>query len=125
MPLLTKAAALAAFNLVCTGTTTVGSVTNGPSREGQSSFALVYRIDLVSKRWCVGKCDSTNPIFSIDDTTIILDYRQNDAKTSEKIIGLGREDGSLTYADREDDIMITGQGKCERAPFAGFPAKKF
>lgn len=115
-------AAVTAFNLVCSGTTFIGDV----KKENQSAYAATFRIDLNAKRWCVGQCETTSPIFGISSTQIILKLEEDKNSGYESFISLNRENGAILDRTKIDyKPFIMQSGKCERAPFTGFPAIKF
>jgi len=116
------AAAVAAFNLVCSGTTHIGDV----KKEHQSAYAQTFRIDLDAQRWCWGKCETTEPIYSVSATEIMLKLAQDKAAGNETFISLNRENGAVLDRTKFNfQLFIMNTGKCEKAAFSGFPAKKF
>ena len=122
------AAMTATFNLVCSGTAWHSSELLGP-KENERTFEFVYRVDLASRRYCVGACTSTAPINKITDTQIIFDLEER-AELDDTLRYVSRETGK--YWDRERHflppkslLVDMAEGTCERAPFTGFPARKF
>jgi hypothetical protein len=61
--------AAATFNLNCTGLIESQTVESGKKVE---PFSTIFRIDLVSKKWCEGACTSANDIDHFDDVGITL-----------------------------------------------------
>ena len=115
-------ATAAAFNLVCTGTTFIGGV----RKENQSPFNETYRLDLSAKRWCAGSCPRTNEILSADERSIMLKNDSDEKVNFESFILLNREDGSVLDRTKIDgQLWVMNSGRCERAVFSGFPARKF
>ena len=117
--------AAAAFNLFCTGTSSVGEGFSGLKKENQSPYSETFRIDLDAQRWCSGKCETTSPIYQVGSTKIMLKLEQDEKVPSESFILLNREDGSVLDRTKVGTFMIMNIGKCERQPFSGFPARKF
>lgn len=118
-------AVAAAFNLVCTGTTYIGAGMTALKKENQSAYSATFRIDLDAERWCSGECTTTEHIYAIGQTKIMLKLEQDEKIGSESFISLNREDGSILDRTKVNDFMIMNMGKCERAPFTGFPTRKF
>lgn len=115
-------AAVAAFNLICNGTTFVGDM----KKENQSAYSQTFRIDLEVGRWCSGACETTDTIARISDTQIVLKLEREDEPHFESFILLNREDGSILDRTKFDyQLLIMSSGKCKRGPFTGFPARKF
>ena len=115
-------AAVAAFNLVCSGTTFIGDI----KKENQSAYSETFRIDLDERRWCAGTCETTNQVFSVSTTEIILKLEQDKETGYESFISLNRENGSILDRNKINyQLIYMHTGKCERAPFTGFPARKF
>ena len=123
---MTGAAALlaaATFNLVCTGATT-----NGPmfdiNAKG-SPVRTVIRVDLDSGRWCSGDCATTSEINEIQETSII--FRAKEDERGDDFFAVNRESGK--FIDRTRSFSINWStltiGTCEKAPFTGFPARRF
>lgn len=123
---------VAAFNLVCTGTYTSGQFMG--RTEERRPAAIVFRVDLDSGRWCSGDCTTTASIQRVSETQIVFRQRgdimhsQSGDMTDEGTI-VNRENGELLDRERYwlgnqmRYRMITGT--CERAPFSGFPARRF
>lgn len=118
------AATAAAFNLVCAATETSGKILDF-ANQAKREVTIEFRVDLDRKRWCSCECLSTSPIFKVTDTHII--FRQEEDKDGDIGLFVSRETGDLF--DRNRSFLINWvtlrQGKCERAPFKGFPALKF
>lgn len=119
-------AAAMAFNLVCTGTTYIGSGMDALKKENRSPYSETFRIDLGAERWCSGKCVTTSRIYRFSQTRIMLKLEQDDRIGLESFISLNREDGSIVDRTKaSEEFIIMNTGKCERAAFTGFPARKF
>ena len=122
----TIVATVAAFNLICTGTTFLGSGTDALKKENQFAYSETFRVDLHSGRWCSGNCATTSPIYSVDPTKIMLKLEEDKTMGWESFILLNREDGSiLDRTKMGGELMAMSTGNCERAPFTGFPARRF
>lgn len=118
-------AAAAAFNLVCSGTSFVGEGLAALKKENQTPYNQIFRIDLAAGRWCLGSCETTDSIYNINSTKIMLKYEHDDKLGSESFILLNREDGTILDRTKLEAFMIMNTGKCDPAPFSGFPARKF
>lgn len=116
-------AAVAAFNLVCTGTFTSGKILE--IDQSESAVKLVLRIDLGSNRWCSADCKSTAVIKEVLDTSII--FRMSKDDDGDDFFSVSRETGD--FIDRTRNFAINWitmtRGNCEKAPFTGFPVRKF
>lgn len=126
MPGHVALAAAAAFNLICSGTThsSKGFAENYPD----APFNEVYRVNLTSKRWCSRECTETQPIFEVTPERIVFEQDiRGDYDDTGRFVN--RENGVYAYRDRRligSDIFLTWtRGSCKRAPFSGFPARKF
>ena len=113
-------AAATAFNLVCVGTTYSG----GTQR---TAFSLDLRVDLETQRYCMDDCRQTLPIRSVTPTEIFF---ENGPTSSSVIVRrVNRESGAYFSEVKTDLVMIkfhsTSYGRCEPAPFTGFPTRKF
>lgn len=115
----------AAFNLICTGTYTSGELLARPEETRQVQVTL--RVDLARGRWCGGTCETTAPIHRVTDTQITFRYEDNRRLDTDTITTVNRESGE--YFDRERFLSFNRysmtMGTCERAPFTGFPARRF
>lgn len=119
-PLIALLLAASSFDLVCAGTISTveqGKVSAKVPTKGR------YRIDLDRGRYCTAKCTTSEPIYSVTSTEIVLRFQKyEDAGYVTKI---NREDGSYTDVFMLGDSRIVDVGKCERAPFSGLPERKF
>jgi hypothetical protein len=110
---------LAAFNLVCTGTMRTGPVGLALPEAGGEPFAITYRVDLASRQWCSDECAETQALALVTDTEFLL--REDHRADGSHVIIVGRQLGLFA------DTFITGNtatlrsGRCEQAPFTGFP----
>lgn len=123
--ILVAFAAAAVFNLDCTGTTFIGAGLDAIKKQNQTPYAETFRIDLNAERWCSGKCETTTHIYRVSPTMIMLKLEQDEKIGSESFISLNREDGSVLDRTRVDTFIVMNTGKCQSAPFTGFPARKF
>lgn len=115
-----------AFNLLCTGTTFYGPGSDYLKKENQAPYTQTFRIDLKAERWCSGACQTTDRIYQIGQTRIMLKLEQDEATGSESFISLSREDGSLLDRTKvSNDLLFMNTGKCSRVAFTGFPARQF
>lgn len=113
--------ALAAFNLVCT---VQGTFFDHKRQEGDS-FPIEYRIDLTEGRFCVGTCSVTRPIARITETDLFLAADRDDQGGNTEFIKISRESGGYVWILGQVPGEVRIVGKCERAPFGGFPSLKF
>lgn len=126
-------AAAMAFNMQCAGRAQVIQIT-GPFQSKTTSdqpFAETFRVDLETGRWCSGPCVKTFPLKGVTEHFITLDA--HDSSEGETII----DDEMIVHRETGDYIARTRFGSlfsmavnytkavCERAPFTGFPARKF
>ena len=115
-------ASAATFSLICSGT--VSTESQGEVVEEELTKAI-YQIDLDANRWCVDRCPTVLPIFENTDLTLNL-FRKSDQK-SVHILNINRKSGSWysIYIDNDIKVVFETKGKCEKAPFEGFPKMKF
>lgn len=114
--------AVMAFNLICSGTSTRFNPDEGEIR---TNFTLVIRVDLESSRWCHSDCEETIPIANVTATTIqFQDFRSGDLPITISQ-SVNRESGNYQMVLRAVDGGVVRSGRCERAPFTGFPARRF
>ncbi|WP_411341377.1 hypothetical protein V6U71_05925 [Sphingopyxis sp. J-6] len=116
-------AAIAAFNLICSGTSTAGAILD--LDKPRSAVQLVLRIDLEKNRWCSGDCSTTSEIQDVRETKII--FRMSEDDQGDDLFYVDRETGDFLDRKRSFAInwIILAQGNCEKAAFTGFPARKF
>ena len=56
----------------------------------------------------------------------MLKFEDDETQGWESFILLNREDGSILDRTKwSGELMLMNSGKCERAPFTGFPARRF
>ena len=117
--------AVAAFNLVCTGTMIMGSAAHEyEPLEGR--FTTTIRVDLTSRRWCDGECRETAPLVRVTPTEIVFaELRPGGGSPSGGTHSVNRESGAYLYASRAGPVFLSHTGTCRRAPFTGFPARRF
>ena len=115
--LIVTAALTGAFNLACSGTETV-------TKEGkveQHGYAELYRVDLVSRRWCNAACGSLEPVAALSPDEIVL----VDSETSAGIVRnkVDRRSGAHVAEVKVAfvDYALTRQGRCAVKGFSGFP----
>lgn len=118
---------LMAFNLVCTGSSV--TTESGRLQLGPRPMSIVYRIDLDANRFCSHSCESTRPIGSVTYGDIVL--QDEIARVGGEVIyrKVSRESGSY-YGSLETKVgrkvkSVIMVATCERAPFSGFPVRKF
>jgi hypothetical protein len=117
--------AVAAFNLFCTGT----EVHNPDLRTRTSSqrpFTEVIRVDLEARRWCSGDCRETFPIAQITNTQIVFASNTSDRAATDWVnVRVHRESGTYLSEMLLSDRISIRNGTCQRAPFTGFPRRRF
>jgi len=120
----------ARFDVNCDGISVIASFKDIAKPESRSTQTKTYRIDLDSKRWCVGQCDETFAIYHVDRKFITLQYQKDEI--SETVISINRENGSVldrlkffSTVHPKEDIIWMFSGKCERGNFSGFPSLRF
>jgi hypothetical protein len=124
--MLYAVAAVAAFNLVCSGTTTKTDY-NGSKSE---AYTATYRVDTAARLWCLdddNACKSPEPLVDISPVSI----KFVDATTDKPdqyfryVDQVNRETGahqSLIISGRDAQIRIVKkEGHCEPTAFSGFP----
>jgi hypothetical protein len=109
----TPAAAADQFDLVCEG------------KVGALSFSARYRVNLATREWCEDSCERTRGISAVTARTIVL-YNKLKASDldSEARISINRETGEWSDYYSSPDQGWDEIGKCEVAPFSGFPVVK-
>lgn len=112
-------AAIAAFNLICTGTLRTGPVGLAMPESGGEPFAITYRIDLASRLWCSDACDEPEPLALVTDTEIML--REAHRPNGSHVIIVGRQLGLFADTFINGSTATLRSGRCEQAPFTGFP----
>ena len=110
----------AAFNLVCTGThvqTKNGAVVP------DTQFTHAFRVDLDRRRYCREDCKQTHPIYQVTDTKIVFTRLEQDSILIE--VSVSRESGFYNAISNSPTGSGWSQGTCTKAPFTGFPERKF
>jgi hypothetical protein len=113
-------AVLMAFNLVCLGTET----TTHDGKKEALPYSETFGVDLASRRFCFSLCGKTFEIAKIEDTMITLVNNSDDMGFANYQI-VDRETGLFQQILTGGSYKISKIGRCERAPFTGFPVKKF
>lgn len=121
------------FDLICNLENTLSDVVGFHSEQfGKASFTTRrFRIDLGSERWCESDCVETSPLYRVDDRDIVFAASGSPGVT-DSIEMVSRESGQFTERIRifsqvdplKIEVFMT-KGVCLRAPFTGFPAKRF
>jgi hypothetical protein len=127
MPVSLLVQSLMAFNLVCTGSSV--SVHGGGIHGQLRPMSVVFRIDLDANRFCSDACAETQPIASVTYGDVVL-QDETDRVSGEAIYRTVRRESGRYYADRRTGVgrklkRVLMVGDCERAPFTGFPVRKF
>ena len=111
--------AIAAFNLVCTGTMRTGPIGMALPEASGEAFAITYRIDAERRLWCSDDCLRTEPVVSIASGQILL--RDAHDPSGSHVITLFPATGRFTDTLIEGDTATLRSGRCEPEEFDGFP----
>lgn len=133
LALLLAAQVASAFNMDCVGRAQVIEVT-GPLQAKTTSdvaYSVTYRVDLETGKWCAGPCEMTFPLKSVTESYIT--FSAHDTSSGALIIddetNVQRETGAYIARTRFGTVELMTvtliKAACNRAPFTGFPAKKF
>jgi hypothetical protein len=109
----------AAFNLICSGTMRSGPVGLALPEQDGEPFTITYRIDLDARRWCSDACASVEPLASIVEGQILL--RDQHAGEGSEVITIIPALRRFTDTAIEGNTATLRSGRCEPAPFTGFP----
>lgn len=111
--------AMAAFNLVCTGT-----MTSQPDTNVMRS-AVTYRVDLRSRQFCFDRCSDRLKIARVTRSELVLldgsDGDELHLYTSVNRRTLRWFSRSIVGPELSSDVRTTETGSCRAAPFTGFP----
>ena len=110
------------FDLVCTGKERVR--VDG----GWKPVTVRYRVDLSKKVFCAFECRSLQSISAVDAARITFQASDEAAAPDSGFVEhyVDRTTGAWkNYANTGRDLLVDDEGKCEAAPFSGFPAAKF
>lgn len=113
-------ATAAVFNLVCSGTH--NQIEKGKALPDKP-FIHTYRVDLGSGRYCLADCKQTQPIYQVTDTQIQFVRLERDGILVD--VSVSRESGFYNSISNAPSGSGWSQGTCTRAPFTGFPLRKF
>lgn len=118
-------AAVAAFNLICSGTTEKTDF-NGSRSE---PYSVTYRVDTSAKLWCIDDeegCKTPEKLADLSATFIkFIDSTTDTPRQYFRYVDqVNRESGrhqSLTTSGRGAMIrIVTQEGRCQPAAFSGF-----
>jgi hypothetical protein len=113
--------AIVAFNLVCTGTLRTGPIGLALPESGGEPFTITYRVDLASRLWCSDACEAPEPLALVTDTEILL--REAYRSSGSHVIIVGRQLGLFADTFINGATATLRSGRCEQAPFTGFPIR--
>lgn len=85
---------------------------------------LHYRVDLAAREWCWEECKfGTWRIADVTSSRIVF----KDEATARSIVSnvVDRASGTFSRYNRDLSGTSASSGKCEPAPFSGFPKAKF
>lgn len=115
----------ATFNLVCSGTSWQVIGTGANSKTNFKEFTTTYRVDLDSRRWCQDECKQTQAFFSIDANELVFSHLDIPEENAYGDVSVNRESGAYTVTSKWLVSSTIKGGTCVRAPFTGFPSRKF
>jgi len=110
--------AIAAFNLICSGTVRTGTLGQALPEQGGEPFSITYRIDLEGRSWCSDACETTEPLAAVAGGQIVLRERHHPAGSS--VVIFTPAERRFTDTRIEGDTATLRSGTCEPAPFTGF-----
>jgi hypothetical protein len=125
--MISAAATIAAFNLLCSGTLETISMSGNKSEP----FTKELRVDLSKEQWCEGACAAVHKIHSVQPTQITFEKVEKDTPSERSLtwVFVNRETGSYhgvansrTYGRLATIIGLKWTGQCERKAFTGFPS---
>ena len=112
--------AIAAFNLICTGTLRTGPLGLAMPEAGGEPYTITYRIDLASNLWCSDECASPEPIVLVTDTEILL--REAHVPSGGRTTIVGRHDRAFRgHLDRRQYRHACAAAAASRRRSRGFP----
>jgi hypothetical protein len=111
--------AIAAFNLVCSGTVRSGPIGLAlPEQDGQP-FTITYRIDIDARRWCSDACETVESLAYIAEGQIVL--REQHYPSGSSVVTIIPATGRFTDTLIEGDRATLRSGTCRVEAFTGFP----
>lgn len=113
-------AVAAAFNLVCSGTHL--QIENGKALP-EKQITHSFRVDLESGRYCRESCEQTHPLYDVSATQIVFTRLEHNSILVD--VRVSRESGFYSAISNSPSGSGWTQGTCTRAPFTGFPSRKF
>jgi hypothetical protein len=111
--------AIAAFNLICSGTMRTGPVGLALPERGGEPFTITYRIDLDARRWCSDACEETEPLASVFEGQILL--RDRHEPDGSNVVTIIPAIGRFTDTMIQGDNATLRSGTCRPETFTGFP----
>lgn len=115
----------ARFDLICSGTSSFGSLAKLTEPRIETQFSLRYRVDLTTRKWCSGDCISSSDLAEVTDRVIV--FERHEDKDGDEVALVNRESAHYTYRLRSwiFESVTLNEGSCEPAPFSGLPVRKF
>jgi hypothetical protein len=113
--------AIAAFNLICTGTLRTGPIGLALPEAGGEPYTITYRIDLAGNLWCSDDCASLEPLVLVTDTELLL--RESHVPTGGRTTIVGRQIGLFADTSIDGNTATLRSGRCEQGAFTGFPVR--
>lgn len=125
MTAATFIAMAATFNLICSGESVTTRGTGSSAETEFSEFETTYRVDLTERRWCRDKCERTFAFAAITPTELIFDDMDIPSEKAYNHVTVNRESGSYSVVAGWIFGTVMKTGYCTKAPFEGFPSRKF
>lgn len=113
----------ATFNLICSGNSvTTSAVPN--SKAEISKFRTIYRVDLDQRRYCQDECERTRSFSIVTNNELVFQYLDGPEGFFLDVT-VSREDGGYSVTIQSPSSSGFKVGTCTKAPFTGFPTRKF
>ena len=109
----------ASFGLVCAGSERAGPIGLALPEADGIPVRVEFRIDLEGRRWCEGRCATTEPIAGEIGGVLLLRDRHHPGGSHVILLSAARD--GFTDTRIEGEAAILRSGRCETAPFRGFP----
>jgi hypothetical protein len=111
------------FDLVCTGEYTTKLSSDSKQDRGKTQIRLRVSLDL--GRWCADECKETKPLAAATDGEIVFERSADREIDAYDDVRVNRETGAYTSHHRINETEQDETETCAKAPFSGFPGRKF
>lgn len=111
------------FDLVCTGEYT--SKLSSDAKQDRGKTQLRLRVSLDLGRWCADECKETKPLVAVTDGEIVFERSADREIDAYDDVRVNRETGAYTSHHRINETEQDATEACVKAPFSGFPGRKF